>query len=110
MPSWLRYLGFLGLIGLLGLFTDNPGFYGFFGFFGFFGFANITHDERLEANINKATRNTFISFLLVFSLTTIYVSLTKQLIAYAWGFAIAFALQILIFTLSLQYYEKMEQN
>ncbi|MTI82683.1 MAG: DUF3796 domain-containing protein [Firmicutes bacterium] len=102
----LKYLGFMGLLGLLGFLTDNTGFYGFFGFFGFFAFQKITPDERFKANVSKAGRNAFFLSLVIFALSSVYVTLTSEPMAYIVGFAANFALQVLVFTFSLQYYEK----
>jgi len=104
--SWLRYLGLLGFIGLLGNVTGNFGLYGFFGFFGFFGYERIVHDERFEANVNRAARNAFIFSLVIFAAAVVFVSFTSNTAAYAVAFAVSFAVQILAFSISLQYYEK----
>jgi len=107
MNNWLQYLGFLGLLGLLGIFTPNPGLYGFFGFFGFFGFRKIIFDERLEANVNKACKNTFVLSIIVYALTAVFVSLTTNTRAYIYAFALSFGMQMVVFAFSLQYYEKV---
>jgi hypothetical protein len=108
--TWLRYLGFLGLLGLLSLITDNTGFAGFFGFFGFFGFSTITPDERFQSNVNKAAKNAFIPSILGFAITTTYVTLSRNVLGFAAGFALTFAVQILTFSFSLQYYESSGKN
>jgi len=106
--SWLRYLGFLGLLGLISLATSNPGFAGFFGFFGFFGFSRQVDDERLQINTGRAARNAFISAVLAFAAINVYTAVTpgSALYAYAAGFALVFGLQMLVFSLSLAYYER----
>lgn len=107
MKNWLPYMGFLGLLGLLAPFTHNPGFAGFFGFFAFFGFKNIVFDERFEANVNKACRNTFVLSILIYALSAVFASISTYTMTsiYTIAFAISFALQILVFTFSFQYYE-----
>jgi len=101
------YLGFLGLLGLLGLFTNNPGFYGFFGFFGFFAYRKIIFDERFKENFNKAAKNAFLSGILFYPLVATYAAFTSSdALVYSFAFAINFALQMIIFSLSLSYYER----
>jgi len=57
----MAYLGLLGFLGLLGLVTGNEGFYGFFGFFGFFSaLLGKGTDERIDRNVNRACRNSFV--------------------------------------------------
>ena len=108
-PNKLYYLGFLGLLGLLGLVSSNIGFYGFFGFFGFFSFKKIKNDERLEANINKSTRNAFVSSLIFFVLVTVYTGLTSNFSIIVFAFALNFALQIIVFTFSLKFYDDIKE-
>lgn len=105
MKNWLQYIAFLGLIGLLGIFTPNAGFIGFFGFFGFFNFRNIIFDERFEANVNKACKNTFVISIVLYALITVLATLTTYTKFYAYAFPISFALQIITFSFSLKYYE-----
>jgi len=104
----LWYLGFLGILGLLGLFTDNTGYYGFFGFLGFFAYKKITSDERFKENVCKAAKNSFISAIVFFPLAATFAAFTsiELKLVYSFAFAINFALQIVIFSISLSYYEK----
>ncbi|SFG12076.1 Protein of unknown function [Desulfotomaculum arcticum] len=105
--NFLWYLGFLGALGLLGLITDNPGFYGFFGFFGFFAYRKIIFDERFKENVNKAAKNAFLSAIIFYPLVTTYAVFTSSFASvYSFAFAINFALQIIIFSFSLSYYER----
>ncbi|MGE5619011.1 MAG: DUF3796 domain-containing protein [Sphingomonadaceae bacterium] len=106
--SWLRFLGFLGLLGLLSLVTSNPGFAGFFGFFGFFVYWSLVDDERLQINTARAARNAFVSALVAYPAIVVYGAFVPgmALQAYAIGFALLFTLQILVFSLSLAYYER----
>jgi len=94
-PNRLYYLGFLGFLSLLGLVSSN---------IGFFSFKKIKNDERLEANINKSTRNAFVSSLIFFVLVAVYTTLTSNLSIIAFAFALNFALQIIVFTFSLKFY------
>jgi hypothetical protein len=106
--SWLRYFGFLGLLGLLALVTPNAGFAGFFGFFGFFGFAKYGDDERLQINIGLAARNAFVVSVVAYALITVCGALFfgATMTVYAIGFAVIVVLQLLVFSLSLAYYER----
>ncbi len=103
--NWLKYLGLLGFLGLLGYFTSNTGFYGFFGFFGFFGFSKMKDDERMHANINKSARNAFIASILIYAATMVCGAIIDDYIVMAYGFAINFAVIILVFTFSFQHYD-----
>ncbi|MDH7479170.1 MAG: DUF3796 domain-containing protein [Syntrophomonadaceae bacterium] len=107
--GWLKYLGFLGLLGLLGPIT-NPGFYGFFGFFGFFGFARLVNDERLEYNVNRSARNSFLASLIIYPAAVVYAALFPSPPAstvYAFAFALNFGLLMLVFALSLIIYDHL---
>jgi hypothetical protein len=104
--SWLRYLGFLGLLGLLGLATGNVGFSGFFGFFGFFAYNRSVADERFDSNVNRSARNAFVVSLVVFAVAVVCAALIASAErVYAVAFAASFALQILIFAVSLAHFE-----
>jgi len=106
MKNPLKYLGLIGLLGLLGLVTDNTGFYGFFGFFGFFAYNKILPDERLKLNLNKAARNAFASGIILFPFATTFAAFSSNASVYAYAYALNFALQILVYSFSLAYYEK----
>lgn len=102
--AWL--LGFLGLLGILGFVVDNPGFWGFFGFFAFFRYANVVADELFVANLEKAATNAFFTGLLVYGASVIWAAFSSFERAYAYGFPISFALQIVVFVISLTIYER----
>ncbi len=106
--SRLRYLGLLGFLGLLSLVTTNVGFAGFFGFFGFFAYLRLVDDERLQANTGRAALNAFVCALIGYAVATTYGALVPGAAptAYAIGYALVFAVQILVFSLSLAYYER----
>jgi len=104
--SWLKYLAFLGMLGLLGIFTTNKGYLGFFGFFGFFGLGSIPKDERLENNINKASRNAFLTAIVVFVLSILYSLFTPDLSLFIYAFIVNFALQLVVFVISLRIYDR----
>ena len=108
--NWLGYLGFLGLLGLLGLYTGNVGFYGFFGFFGWFGFFAIVNDERMVENVNRACRNAFITSLFFAAVVIPAGELTRNPGVFVAGFALNFALSVIVFTVSLQIYDKTSKE
>ena len=103
--SWLKYLSLLGLLGFLGPATGNSGFYGFFGFFGFAALGGIPSDERLQANINKAARNAFVTGILVFVVTVIVSALMSDRSFYIPAFVVNFAIQIVVFVVSLRIFD-----
>ncbi|MDX9872865.1 MAG: DUF3796 domain-containing protein [Clostridia bacterium] len=105
--NWIKYLGFLGLLGLPSIFAGNLSFTGFFGFFGFFSFYKIHNDERFSANINKAAKNTLLITFFLYPATTIYANLIADFSIFVHAYAINFALQIIVFAFSLQYYDKV---
>lgn len=107
---WLGYLGFLGLLGLLGYFTGNFGFYGFFGFFGWFSFFKIIPDERFAENLNKACRNAFFVTLVWSAIIIVAGAITQNAGVYIAGFVINFALAVIVFALSLPYYDRTEKE
>ena len=104
--SWLKYLGFLGFLGLLGLVKSNVGFLGFLGFFAFFAHGKVIHDERLEANVNRAARNAFTISVFVFVIGMTIAAVTSNLDVFIYAFPVNFALIITTFSFSLQYYER----
>jgi fatty acid desaturase len=104
--SWLKYLSLLGLLGFMGPATGNAGFYGFFGFFGLAALGGIPSDERLQANINKAARNAFITGILIFVVTVILSTLMFGPSFYIPAFVVNFAVQIVVFVLSLRIFDR----
>jgi hypothetical protein len=104
--SWLKYLGFLGFLGLLGILTSNVGFLGFLGFFAFFAHAKSIQDERLEANINRAARNSFVASVVFFAVGIVVAVVTSDLSLFIYAFPANFALLLVTFSFSLQYYER----
>ncbi|WGI17316.1 hypothetical protein [Methanonatronarchaeum sp. AMET-Sl] len=103
LKDWYKYLWILGFLGLLGLFTDNWAFYGFFGFFGFIAFRST---KPAQVDLNRSTRNAFIVSLLIFATFTPYATLVDIPELYISGYALNFTLMILVFVLSMMYYEK----
>ena len=104
--SWLKYLGFLGFLSLLGIFTSNVGFLGFLGFFAFFAQGKVVHDERLEANVNRAARNAFIVSVAFFVIGMVAAVVTSDMSLFIYAFPANFALLLATFSFSLTYYER----
>jgi hypothetical protein len=99
-------LGYLGLLGLLGLLciAGNTGFLGFFGAFGFFAMLNNSSDERIDRNIDRASRNAFVFDIIISSLLLSYVALSKTFDALPL-FVVALFQGIIVFGLSFYYYD-----
>lgn len=108
--SWIKYLGLLGLLGFLGFLTENKGFYGFFGFFGFFSYKIRDIDERFDADINRSARNSFLVSIIVFAVGITAGTLSNNREVFVWAFALSFALQMLVFSLSMGYYDRKGSN
>lgn len=106
--SRVRYLALLGVLGLLGLVTGNAGFYGFFGFLGFLIYRGAIGGAALEANVNRSTRNAFIATTLIFAATISIASLIGGDAGriFAYGLVASFGSQILVFSVSLAWYER----
>jgi len=106
----LRFLGLLGLIGLAGLFTGNYGLFGFFGFFGFFALNREKDDEMLRQNMARAGFNAFLVSLLGFPVAVIVTqfldAMESAFVFLIMYLAILFAVQVLTFVFSFNYYEK----
>jgi hypothetical protein len=98
----LGYLGLLGLLGLLGI-AGNTGFFGFFGAFGFFAMLKNSSDERIDRNIDRASRNAFVFDIIVSSSLLSYVALSETLDALP-VFIVALFQGIVVFGLSFYYY------
>lgn len=106
MGRWVKGLGLLGFLGLLGLLTDNVGFYGFFGFFSFFSYGKRNMDERFEADVNRSARNAFIVSMFAFAVGLAAGSLSKNTQVFLWAFALGFAVQMVVFSFSMLYYDR----
>jgi hypothetical protein len=103
----IGYLGLLGFLGFLGLVTGNEGFYGFFGFFGFLSaFWGRGTDERVDKNINKACRNSFIFSTLASVFFILYITILKAITAFPMVFSVLFAGNMIIFVASFIYYNE----
>jgi len=103
----ISYLGFMGLLGFLGPLTGNLGYYGFFGFFGFLSaFGGTGSDERIEKNINRSCRNSFIVIILTMSFTLVYIASYGGLTVFPLAFSILFIGSMVTFVASYFYYDR----
>lgn len=99
-------MGLLGLLGLIGLFTGNYGFFGFFGFFGFLGISPQTDDELFRKNITRAGLNAFIVSNVALVLSIVGITTTETIEFAAVMIAAIFVIQLFVFIISFNYYEK----
>ena len=103
----VSFLGFLGILGFLGPITGNLGFYGFFGFLGFLSaFAGTGTDERIESNINRACRNSFVLITITMAFSLVYVVSFGTIATFPIIFAILFVGSMVAFVLSYIYYDR----
>ncbi len=102
----LRYLGLLGLVGLAGVITGQPGLFGFFGFFGIFAVTFQQEDELLRWNLARAGLNGFVTSLLGLAMAIAVVAVQRSFQGLALMVGVVFALQVLVFTVSLVVYER----
>ncbi|MEJ5292359.1 MAG: DUF3796 domain-containing protein [Candidatus Methanosuratincola sp.] len=103
----IGYLSLLGLLGLLGLVAGNEGFYGFFGFFGFMSaFRGKGTDERVNRNVDRACRNSFLYIMLAAALFIAYIASLRAAEAFPLAFAALFAGGIVMFVVSFVYYNE----
>lgn len=104
--TWLHFLGYLGFLGLLGFIES--GFFGFFGFFAFLGaFRNLRHDELLDANVNKACRNVYVSSFITIVIAIICIPFLEVNTILLFAFILIFVIHVVVFWLSLIYYERI---
>lgn len=103
----VSYLGFLGLLGIMGPITGNPGFYGFFGFLGFLSaIEGSGTDERIENNVNRSCRNSFLLMTITMSLSLVYIVTLGSIQALPYAFALLFVSSMVTFVISYLYYDR----
>lgn len=103
----MAYLGLLGFLGLLGLVTGNEGFYGFFGFFGFFSaLLGKGTDERIDRNVNRACRNSFVFCTGASAFFIAYIAALRAIEAFPAALAIVFAGNMIVFVASFIYFNE----
>jgi hypothetical protein len=100
----MAYLGLLSFLGLLGLVTGNEGFYVFFGFFGFFSaLLGKGTDERIDRNVNRACRN---SFVFCTGASAFFIAALRAIEAFPAALAIVFAGNMIVFVASFIYFNE----
>jgi hypothetical protein len=98
------YLGLLGFVGLLGLVTGNLGFYGFFGFFGLLSALwGRGLDERVDRNIDRACRDSFIFTMVSSTFLLAYIAALRALDLFPTAFSVLFSGNIILFGASFIY-------
>lgn len=103
--SSLWYLGFLSLLSLLYFVNANAGFFGFLTFAPYFVIYRMG-DERIEANIGKATRNAFLFSAAAGSVELVYIRLAGLAdAAFVDAFVTLFTGGLIVCLLSLVFYE-----
>ena len=104
----MGYLGLLGFLGLLGLVTGNEGFYGFFGFFGFLSALwGKGSDERIERNVNRACRNSFVFTMAASAFFITYIAILRAVEAFPLALSVLFAGSMILFVASFMCYNEL---
>lgn len=62
-------------------------------------------DERVEINVGRASRNAFLYVVTSGAASIVYNSLTEDIAAFRWAFALVFSGCIIICVLSFFYYD-----
>jgi hypothetical protein len=105
--SSLWYLGFLSFLCLLYFEGGNPGFFGFLTFVPYFVIYRMG-DERIEANVGKATRNAFLFSAIAGSMELVYIRLAGLAdAAFVDAFVALFTGSLMVCLLSLVFYEAL---
>jgi hypothetical protein len=109
MKNLFYNLGYLSFIALLYIPTQDVGFLGFLGFLPYFAVFNMD-DERLEANIGKATKNAF-AFTIVAGVALVLYAAAFTVTESLWAIAFTslWAGNVIIAVSSLIYYERQSQ-
>ncbi|KYK21498.1 hypothetical protein AYK25_03375 [Thermoplasmatales archaeon SM1-50] len=105
MKNILWYLGFLSLLSLLYFQNKDPGFLLFLSFILFFFTYLAKKDERIDMNIGRATRNSFLYIIITSAIAITYVNLKQDMTLYQWAFACVVAGSLMICVLSFLYYD-----
>ncbi len=105
MKNMFWFLGFLSLLSLLYFVEWEPGMLGFIGFISYFSIYKMS-DERIEVNIGRASRNSFMYTTFFGSGIFAYGYLTKDLDILLPAFVLLFGGSLIICLLSLFYYDR----
>ena len=108
MRNALWYLGFLSPLSLLYFVNGNTAFAGFAAFVVYFTIYD-KNDERLQANVGLATRNTFLYVIFAGAVSLIYINITKDTSYFPRAFTLIFSGSILICVLSYFFYNLKEE-
>jgi hypothetical protein len=106
MKNVFWYLGFLSVLSLLYFAEGKIGFLGFLGFISYFSIYKMS-DERIEKNIGRATRNSFMYTTFFGAGTIAYGYLTKNMDILLPAFVILFGGALVVCLLSLFYYDRL---
>ncbi len=102
----LWYLGFLSLVSALYFVEGKTVFLWFLGFIPYFSLYSMS-DERLEANLGRATTNAFLFTILAGVSTIVYIYLTGSEALFAPAFIVLLGGSLLVCLVSLFYYDKL---
>ncbi len=106
MKNTLWYMGFLSAVSALYFVEGKTAFLWFLCFIPYFATYNAK-DERIEANMGRATRNAF-AYTVFFGVATIvYIYLTGSVELFAPAFVALFGGSLLVCLVSLFCYDKL---
>lgn len=105
MKNMFWYLGFLSILSLLFFVEGDVGLLGFLGFISYFSIYNMS-DERIEINIGRATRNSFMFTTFFGSGIFAYGYLTNNLEILLPSFIMLLGGSLIICLLSLFFYDR----
>lgn len=100
------YLTLLSLLGLLGFVTGEPGWLGFLGFLGWLGWARTPYDERLRANVARASQIGFAVAMVGVTLLVALSALEVPQTVVSVGLAALFVAMLLTFGISVAVFER----
>ncbi|MFC2162123.1 DUF3796 domain-containing protein [Candidatus Altiarchaeota archaeon] len=105
MKNTLWYLGFLSIASLLYFVEGKPVFLMFLAFIPYFSVYK-TNDERIDENLGRATRNSFMYSMFTGVATITYIYITGRTGLFAPAFIILFGGGLIICITSLLIYER----
>jgi len=109
MKNIIWYFGFLSLLSLLFFVEGKTAFLWFIAFIAYFSIYRET-DERLELNLGKATRNSFVYTIIFGGVSIAYIYLTQNIELFAPAFVIIIGGSLFVCLMSLLYYEKISKR
>lgn len=102
----VTYLTLFSLLGLLGFVTDEPGWFGFFGFLRWLGWARTPYDERLRANVARASQVGFAVAIVGVTLLVALSALDVPRVIVSIGLAVTFVAMLLSFGIAVMVLER----